>query len=97
MTSQNANARSPIFAWSFWKATIERVLFTFLEAYFGLFLFSLVPLDPFTFDWILGLGPALGAAILTLVKCLLASLGGNAGPSVANETLTDFPRVGKTA
>lgn len=95
MTTQNDS--HPIFTWSFWKATIERVLFTFLEAYFGLFLFSVVPIDPFQFNWLLALGPALGAAILTLVKCLLASLGGNAGPSVANETLTDYPRVGRTA
>lgn len=97
MTSQNPNDNHPIFTWSFWKATIERVLFTFLETYFGLFLFTAVALDVTTFNWLLGLGPALGAAVLALVKCLLASLGGNAGPSVANETLTDYPRVGRTA
>lgn len=96
MTTPN-NEAHPIFTASFWKATIERILFTFLETYFGLFLFTAVAFNAATFDWILGLGPALGAAILTLVKCLLASLGGNAGPSVANETLTDYPRVGRTA
>ncbi len=95
MTSPNDT--HPIFTWSFWKATIERVLFTFLETYFGLFLFTAVAFNAFSFDWVLGLGPALGAAILALVKCLLASLGGNAGPSVANETLTDYARVGRTA
>lgn len=86
----------PVATGAFWKATAERVLFTFLECYFGLFLFSAVTFNVFAFDWWVGLGPALGAAILTLVKCLLASLGGNAGPSVANETLTDYPRVGRT-
>lgn len=93
----NPNASHPIFTWSFWKATIERVLFTFLECYFGLFLFSQITLDVFTWNWLYGLGPALGAAVLTLAKCLLSSLGGNPGPSVANETLTDFPRQGRIA
>jgi hypothetical protein len=92
----NPNDTHPIWTLPFWKATAERIIFTFLECYFGLFLFSAVSLNVFAFDWFLGLGPALGAAVLTLVKCLLASLGGNAGPSVANETLTDYPRVGRT-
>jgi len=91
------NDAHPIFTWSFWKATIERVLFTFLETYFGIFLFSAIDFNVFTWNWILTLGPALGAAILSLIKCLLASLGGNAGPSVANETLTDYPRVSPSA
>lgn len=91
------NDAHPIFTLSFWKATIERVLFTFLECYFGIFLFSAIDFNVFTWNWYLTLGPALGAAILSLVKCLLASLGGNAGPSVANETLTDYPRVGRTS
>lgn len=92
------NDDHPIWTWSFWKATIERVLFTFLECYFGLFLFTTLStqLNVFIFDWWVSLGPSLGAALLALVKCLLASLGGNAGPSVANETLTDYPRVAPT-
>ena len=92
----NPNDSHPIWTWAFWKATIERVLFTFLECYFGLFLFSAVALNVFAFDWWVSLGPSLGAALLALVKCLLAALGGNPGPSVANETLTDYPRVGRT-
>jgi hypothetical protein len=93
----NPNAPHPIWTWSFWKATIERVLFTFLECYFGVFLFSAIDFNVFTWNWVLTLGPALGAAVLALVKCLLAALGGNPGPSAANETLTDYPRVGRTA
>jgi hypothetical protein len=97
MAATPSNESHPIFTLSFWKATIERVLFTFLECYFGIFLFSAIDFNVFTWNWYLTLGPALGAAILSLVKCLLASLGGNAGPSVANETLTDYPRVARTS
>jgi hypothetical protein len=91
----NPNASHPIWTWAFWKASIERVLFTFLECYFGIYLSIAVgaTFDVFTFNWLLGLGPALGAAVLTLVKCLLCSLGGNPGPSAVNEVLTDYPQV----
>ena len=78
---------------AFWKATFERVVFTFLQAYFGLWLGGDVIFNAFEFNWVLGLGPALGAAVLSLVKCLLAANTGNAGPSFANEvTLTDSGR-----
>ena len=95
----NPNDSHPIWTLAFWKGTAERVLFTFLECYFGLYLSIAtgVAFNVLTFDWLLGLGPALGAAVLALVKCLLASLGGNPGPSLANETLTDYPRVGRTS
>lgn len=79
---------------SFWKATLERVISTFLQTYFGFWLFGDVIFDAFTFDWYTGLGPALGAAVLSLVKAILASRTGNPGPSFANETLSDYPRVG---
>ena len=93
----NPNTRHSIWTWSFWKATIERVLFTFLEAYFGLLLFTTVSFNIFVFNWWVSLGPSLGAALLALVKCLLFGLGGNPGPSALNETLTDYPQVGRTS
>ncbi len=72
----------------FWIATGERVGATFLMAYFGLWLGPDVTLDVFEFDWYSGLGAALAAALLSLVKCALANLKGPAGPSLANERLS---------
>lgn len=76
---------------AFWKATFERVAATFVEAYFGLFLAGDVILNVFQFDWVTGLGPALGIALLSLVKALLAAQVGNNGPSLANEVAVETP------
>lgn len=75
---------------SFWKATLERAVKTFLQAYFGAFLVGDVVLNAFEFTW--GgpeLGIAVGATLLSVVTSLLSGLGGNPGPSLANETLAD--------
>lgn len=77
---------------AFWKATFERVLATFVEAYFGLYLAGDVILNVFDFNWVTGLGPALGIALLSLIKSLLAANVGGAGPSLANEVVVDEAR-----
>jgi r1t holin len=81
---------------AFWKATMERALSTFVQAYLGLWLAGDVVLDVFTFDFATGLGPALGAALLSVVKGMIAANVGTAGPSFANEVVLheDAPRGG---
>lgn len=71
---------------AFWVATFERVFFTFLQTYFGVYLTGDVVLNAFQFDWVFWLGPALGAAVLSLAKALLAAQVNHPGsPSLANE------------
>lgn len=77
---------------AFWTATFERVLSTFVQAYLGLWLAGDVVFNVFEFNWVAGLGPALGAALLSLVKALLAAQTGNAGPSLANEVVVNEAR-----
>lgn len=91
----NPNDSHPLGTGSFWKATIERVLTTFIVAYIAILLVSLFPAQIFNVTWYTALTPAAAAAILDLVKCIMASFGGNPGPSAANETLTDYPRIGR--
>lgn len=75
---------------AFWKATAERAVFTFVQAYLGLWLAGDVIFNVFEFDWVTGLGPALGAAILAVVKGVLAANVGHTGsPSFANEAVVD--------
>lgn len=91
------NDEHPVATPSFWKATIERVVTTFVVCYIAIFVVDwALPIEFFNITWTTAFIPALGAAFLDLVKCLLASLGGNPGPSIANETLTDYPRIGPT-
>lgn len=74
---------------AFWKATLERAVKTFLQAYLGIYLAGDVVLNVFEFTWVgPELGIALGATALSVVTSLLSGLGGNPGPSLANETLT---------
>lgn len=75
---------------AFWKATGERAVKTFLQAYFGVWLAGDVVLNVFEMDWTGdGLGIALGATVLSLATSLLSAAGGNPGPSIANETLKE--------
>lgn len=84
-----------IWTGQFWKASAERIIFTFLQAYFGTILAmgAAATFNVLTFDWLLPLGPALGAALLSLVKCVIAGNFGNNGPSAANETLSNYPKI----
>jgi uncharacterized integral membrane protein len=71
---------------AFWKASLERALKTFLQTYFAVFLVGDVTLNVFEWSWSgPELGIALGATALSFVTSLLSSLGGNSGPSLANE------------
>ena len=87
--------RTSIWTVEFWKATAERVLSTFVQAYLGAILATgaASAFNVLAFDWLLPLGPALAAALLCLVKCLIAGNVGHNGPTLANETLNDYPRV----
>ena len=71
---------------AFWKAAAERAAKTFLQTYFAVALAGDAVLNVFQFTW-LGpeLGIALGGALLSLVTSGISALGGNAGPSLANE------------
>lgn len=80
---------------AFWKATFERVASTFVQTYFGLWLAGDLIFNVFEFNWVTGLGPALGAAILSLVKAVLAAQGGNPGPSLANEAVVASPSTSR--
>lgn len=77
-----------MFTGAFWAAATERAVKTFLEVYFGSFLFGDLVFNVFVFTW--GgpeLGIALGATLLSVVSSLLSTLAGNAGPSLTSETL----------
>ncbi len=77
----------------FWTATFERIFFTFLQAYFGSWIVGDFVFDVFAFDWVTALGPALGAAILCAVKCLIAAQVNHPGsPSFANEAAVQTGR-----
>jgi lysylphosphatidylglycerol synthetase-like protein (DUF2156 family) len=91
----NPNDGHPVGTGSFWKATLERVITTMIVCFLALLLATWIIHSLYSFDWVAAIWPALAAGVLSLIKCLLASLGGNPGPSVANETLTDYPRVGR--
>lgn len=91
----NPNDEHPLATLSFWKATFERVITTLIVCYIAIFLIRTLPIENFYHNWYTALAPSGAAAFLNLVKCILAGLGGNPGPSVANETLTDYPRIGR--
>jgi hypothetical protein len=77
-----------MFTGAFWAAAAERAVKTFLQTYFGAWLAGDVVFNVFVFTW--GgpeLGIALGATLLSVVTSLLSTLAGNAGPSLASETL----------
>ena len=73
---------------SFFKALAERAVSTFLQTYLALWLIGDAALNVFEMQW-LGpqLGIALGATLLSVVKGILANMGGTNGPSFANETV----------
>lgn len=75
---------------AFWKATGERAVKTFLQAYFGLWLAGDVVLNVFEMDWTGdALGISLGATVLSLATSVLSASAGNVGPSLVNEKLTE--------
>ena len=75
---------------AFWKASFERGVKTFLQVYLAQWLVGDVAFNALQMDW-LGdnLGIALGATLLSFVTSLLSTAGGNVGPSIANEQLTE--------
>jgi len=83
-----------MFTVAFWKAAGERAVKTFLQTYFAVALAGDAVLNVFEFTWVgPELGIALGAALLSLVSSGLSSMGGNVGPSLANESVVaDAPR-----
>lgn len=91
------NDAHPLATGSFWKATAERAITTLIICFLALLLATWIIHSIYNFDWIAAIWPALAAAVLSVIKSILASLGGNPGPSFANETLTDYPRIGPTS
>ena len=81
---------------AFWLATAERVITTFLQTYLGLYLAGDVIFNAFEFNWYTALGPALGAAVISLIKCVLAAWVNHSGsPSLANEAVVSSGRHAK--
>lgn len=68
------------------KATAERAAKTFLQTLAALALGDGV-FDLFSFDWGPALGMSASAAVLSVLSSLASTTVGNAGPSLANETV----------
>jgi hypothetical protein len=77
---------------SFWKAAAERAVKTFVQTYFAIALAGDAVLNVYTFTWTgPELGIALGATLLSVVTSVLSAMGGNPGPSLANESVAAIP------
>lgn len=70
----------------FWKAAFERAVKTFAQAVVALAGASSV--DVFSLSFVNSLKAAAVAAVLSVFTSLASSFVGNAGPSLANESLT---------
>jgi len=83
-----------MFTVAFWKATIERVVATFAVALISTIGVGAEVLDIRQIQWGQAFGIAGGAALLTLVKCIIAGTGvsGSKGsPSLVNEATSVLP------
>lgn len=81
---------------AFWLATLERVVATFIQTYLGVYLAGDLAFNAIDFDWYTSLGPALGAALISLIKCVAAAWVNHSGsPSLANESVVSTGRHAK--
>ena len=77
-----------IWTGEFWKATGERVIITAVQGAVIAFGYdvsqAIGPVDAFTFGWQRAAGFALGGAVLSLFKCILANAATKTGPSLTD-------------
>jgi hypothetical protein len=74
---------------AFWKAASERAVRTFAQALAAVMVAD--GLNLLDADWTARLSAAAGATLLSFLTSIVASGAGNAGPSLANETVTPEP------
>lgn len=70
---------------TFWKAVAERAVFTFAETLLAVL--GVGATDLLSVPWVSALSTAGLAALLSVLKSIVANKVGNAGPSFSTETL----------
>lgn len=83
--------RPTVWSVEFWKATAERAVFTFAQALLAILIVGAT--DLLSVPWVSALSTAGLAALLAVLKCIVANGVGSPGPSLANERLTTGPTV----